>query len=242
MKNSNFKEIKLNTSKFLKANIKKPEILQTKYITSILNNINQLRGSQTIPGKVGNLSALFQEYKNYSHKNNIELSSNEWKKWYFSQDIKLTHGIKKGKELFKEAIKNNKTSLKLMKEMLNKIEAENAIESYINELMFEKTFYGLSIELPIIQKVFQSIFNKKDYPEEVEKINKPISKEGKGIDFEYQTKTGKLIYFSIKPITYKKEPYRSINQKNIQIIYYEKKERNNVCIFFNEKEIAKLIK
>ena len=241
MKNSNFKEIKFNLSEFLKTNTKRPDVLDVKYITSILNKINSLRGSQTGKYKVGNLSALFEKYKAESQKNDIQISSEGWRTWYLSQNIKLTHGVKKGQELLDEAVKNNKTSLKLMKEMLNKIEAENAIKPYINELMFEKTFYGLSLEKPIIHRVFQSIFGKEDYLQEVEKINKPISKEAKGIDFEYLTKTGKLVYFSIKPITYKKEHYRSINQKNIQIIYYEKKQ-NKVNITFNKKEIEKLIK
>ena len=50
-----------------------------------------------------------------------------------------------------------------MREMLDKIETENVIESYLDELMFENTFYGLSLEKPIIHRVFQSIFGKDNY-------------------------------------------------------------------------------
>ncbi len=241
MKNNKFKEIQLYISEYLKTNTEKPDVLQIKYITSILNTINNLRGpSQTDKRKIGDLSALFVKYKAESQKNNIEFSSDGWKQWYFAQDIKLTHETKKGEELFQESIRNNKINLQIMKDLLDKIEAENAIKHYIDELMFDKTFYGFSLEWPIIQKVFKSIF-KKNYLKEVDKIKKPTSKEGQGIDFEYPTKTGKLIYFSIKPKSYNKEYYRSISEKNIEIIYYEKKGKNGTYIYFEEDRIKELI-
>ena len=219
-----------------------------KYKSGILNSINSIQSSMTAPKRIGQLSELILEYsRDFQHKTE-EKNPHSYKEWYLNKEnVFEANGIETksydieslgtnktdGKSIFENVVKRNIEAKKIMLDALNSI-TDSDIETYISELMFDKSFFGLLIEEPIAIKVFKTLVK-----ESGKKFHKEFSRksssneESKGIDYVYDDPDNKIL-LQIKPS--ESEWYRKMRSgipeinNNCFLIEYETDKKNNDTI------------
>ena len=107
-----------------------------KYVSPIINMANRFSRA-TSPASVGKMSELFKEFKS---SNNISLNS--WKHWY----------IEKNPNAIESAVKKISNSLDELKKAIDSID-EDMIRTWVEDLVFDKTFNGLTIQEQILSDI-----------------------------------------------------------------------------------------
>jgi len=159
-----------------------------KYVRPLLNLANRY-SKGTVPSVVGQMTELIKECPEKTYE--------EWVKWY--------------KNKYPEALNNATEKISEMidkfKRVLDSID-KNAIKSWVEDLVLDKTYVGLKFQEIIIKKVAGIVRNRYRLatPEE----------EARGIDGMIGN-----ISVSVKPITYKTKD--ALTEKiEAKIIFYEK--------------------
>ncbi len=201
MTNSSKKSYKIKIDREeLKNLLNLPSSELPKYSSPLLNLANRF-SQATRPKNVGSLSELFQKYLEETPPEKVSIES--WKKWYLS----------KYSEKFEKAKRLIKSKLEEFKKLLNTLSDEE-IEAWLEDLMFNKTFEGLYIQKPILEKL-RKICNCENY--------RLASKEeeSKNID-GFLICHSKEIPVQIKPSSYKEQEKHLPENIEIPIIFYEK--------------------
>lgn len=163
-----------------------------KYTTQIINLANQ-NAQATRPKNIGQLSELFPKYKEKTDN----ISSDSWRKWYISQ--------------FPDAVDTATSKIlaqiEQLKTAINKID-EEMVEKWVENLIFDKTIEGLSIQEKILSEIA--------YRENKSFRMATKEEESKGIDGYVGSSP-----YSIKPTSYKTME-RLPETINVTMIYYAK--------------------
>lgn len=173
-----------------------PDVKFPKYTSQIINCANQ-NAQATRAKMVGQLSDLFPQYLDLCD----EISIKSWEKWY--------------EEGHPDSIKNATDKIMLQLENLNsaiKLIDRNLVESWVRDLVINKTYNGLYVQKAILKKLAEN--NKTTY-----RLACP-SEESKGIDGF----VGDVPY-SVKPTTYK-QMGRLSESIDVKMIYYNKTKTN----------------
>ena len=190
------------------------------YTTFIINQASQT-AQATRPKQVGQLSELFPEYEEEARKNNQTPSVEGWKEFH-NQKVP-------------NALQNSFTRLKQMfenfKEAIHKID-DKMIITWLEDLLYEKTFYGLSVE-----NIIREFLRKKH------KINSrkaTVKEESQNIDFLIMdNEKNKEYKYQIKPISLKGTTYHLVDS-SINIVWY-KREGESLHIEFDDSYLEKLM-
>ena len=163
-----------------------------KYTSQLINWANQ-NAQGTRAKIVGQMSDLFPEFMNSSYNITIE----EWENWYLKR---YPDAIDNATEKIYEQVQNLKKAITLID--------KDMVHDWVNDLVINKTYNGLSIQKAILASLAQKL-NKK-----YRLANPP--EESVGID-GYVGDTP----YSIKPDTYK-IMNRLSESINVKMIYYTK--------------------
>lgn len=156
-----------------------------KYVPSILNFINgTMASSQTSPRHVGQLSDIFQEYLS----SNDDVSRDGWKNFYLNKNTEVgtkdDRTSKNGRDIIDSVIQKNMELKKTLIEKLQKVN-EATMKEWVENLMFDKTYYGFVLEKPIaIEAVKIIIDSNRINLENLRKSDE--SEESLGIDYVYK--------------------------------------------------------
>lgn len=163
-----------------------------KYTSQLINWANQ-NAQGTRAKIVGQMSDLFPEFMNSSDSITIE----DWENWYLKR---YPDAIDNATEKIYEQVQNLKKAITLID--------KDMVHDWVNDLVINKTYNGLSIQKAILASLAQKL-NKK-----YRLANPP--EESVGID-GYVGDTP----YSIKPDTYK-IMNRLSESINVKMIYYTK--------------------
>jgi hypothetical protein len=165
-----------------------------KYTTFLINQASQTAHA-TRPSQVGQLTELFPQYE----KNTIEMGAKPsiegWKQFH-EQNVP---------DALKNSFPRAKDMIEKFKEAITEIDDDMIVE-WIEDLLYEKTFYGLSVELVIRE------FLKKKY--KIESRKATPEEESQNIDFAVGTHL-----YQIKPSTLKSKVQKHLNP-NVSTIFY----------------------
>lgn len=182
--------------KISKNNEKKFEL----YVSPSINFLNSVAGSQTGPKKVGQLSDIFQTYIFETDKENRNKES--WKKYYLGLKNVYNEDSKKvlsGQEARNKSIEEIYLVLEKFMEDTWKGITKDTIGTWVDDLLFEKTFDGLMLEKPIALFASKWIMKERKDKFDKDKIRKSRKdEESKGIDYVYEVNEKEWLYFQIK--------------------------------------------
>ena len=163
-----------------------------KYTSQLINWANQ-NAQGTRAKIVGQMSDLFPEFMNSSDSITIE----DWENWYLKR---YPDAIDNATEKIYEQVQNLKKAITLID--------KDMVHDWVNDLVINKTYNGLSIQKAILASLAQKL-NKKY------RLANP-SEESVGIDGYVGDSP-----YSIKPDTYK-IMNRLSESINVKMIYYTK--------------------
>ncbi len=194
------KEIKITKKQLMKIADYKSKPLP-KYSSSIINLLNRW-AKGTASKVVGQMSDLIQEcpYKDYE----------KWREWY----------LKKYPNSLDNAIKLIMSKLKEVAKTFENID-ENIVRTWVEDLVIDKSFWGLKIQEAIIARL-KEITNKKCRLATKEE-------ENKGIDGFIED-----LPIQIKPSSYKIASNVKTEKLRAKTVYYEKDENGDYIINLNE--------
>ena len=204
-----------------------------KYLSPIFNLSNRLKGSQTSPKKVGQLTTIFKEYKEQMLGQEEKPSIESWKVWYSNRKV-LEDGTK-GHEAIKNVIRENLEVMQTIRDFVNdeeKMKEQQKI--WIDDLLFDKTFNGLMIEGYVAHAALKEFFGKDDFNESL-LIKSSPEQESKNIDFIYEG-----VPIQVKPQSY--ESYTHLQaeaREDLVWIIYEKIGQDLDVNIINKKLLVK---
>lgn len=165
-----------------------------KYTSQLINLANQ-NAQGTRPKVVGQLSDIFPKYE---RENEDDISLKSWREWYLKE---YPDAVDNATEKIIAQVENLKEAIKLIdKEMIRK---------WVEDLVVEKTYYGLYVQEAILSKLAEKRGEKYRLAAKED--------ESAGIDGY----VGDIAY-SIKPSTYKETMNRLSETINVKMIYYKK--------------------
>lgn len=165
-----------------------------KYVSRLINLANQF-AQATRPKHVGQLSDLIRECPAQDYEG--------WRDWY----------LKKYPTAIEEATERVVSMLDRLRIAMDSID-EDTVNSWVTELIIEKTYIGLRVERAILEEAARKL--------EREFIPSSHEDESRGIDGYLD---GQPV--SVKPATYKTMDALS-ETINARMIYYEKKNNGTV--------------
>ncbi len=201
-----------------------------KYHSSLLNYLNgTMASSQTGPRKVGQMTELFESFRKHTPKEKQTVEN--WKEFYLNSVV-LNNG-KTGQEAINEAIEKNIQLKDIALNILNREDIDTLIKEYLEDLIFNKTFSGLSVEPYVCRSALQSLL--KDTFDESLLRNSTPQEESRNIDFIYDTTP-----IQIKPLSFKSrnQGIQLGNYDDLVIIYYSIN-KNNIIIEIEENNLNK---
>ena len=172
------------------------------YEKLIINSINQTAGG-TKPRVVGQMSDLVPKFRDYCIKNNISITSKNWKKWYLDRYLSN----------FENSLSKLKDMLEKFKKAINEIN-DKTLEKWLNNFLFIENIGGLLIQDIIMNYI------KTEYPKYSIRAAIP-SEESKNIDIIINNKA-----YQVKPLSIKQGT--SFNQQwgDEQGIWYKEVTHN----------------
>lgn len=196
-----------------------PETEFEKYVSPLLNQINNwARGTR--PEVVGQMSELIKKFMERYPKN--QRTFDNWRDFYLSTEV--IPGST-GEKAIETAVKRIKEKLSEVRRVLDDID-EETIRTWVEDLVLNKTFWGLMVQRPILSKLAE-IFAR-------DPLNYRLStpeEESKGID-GFIIINGEEFPVSIKGVTYKQEKHMK-EKIEAPIVYYEKT-KNGLRIDYSE--------
>ncbi len=190
-----------------------------KYVSPLLNQINNWAHG-TRPEVVGQMSELIKEFMERYPKD--QWTFDNWRDFYLSTEV--IPGST-GEKAIETAVKRIKEKLSEVRRVLDDID-EGTIRTWVEDLVLNKTFWGLMVQRPILSKLAEifagdSLNYRLSTPEE----------ESKGID-GFVIINGEELPVSIKGVTYEQEKHLKENI-DAPIVYYEKT-KNGLRIDYSE--------
>lgn len=179
-----------------------------KYHSAFLNTVNKDAHSSR-PETVGKLATeIFPDYVDNAENPTPE----NWKKYYQdNHSEKYNNGLKKFKEQFEKE-----------KQAINEITDEN-LQAYYDDLMFNKTFYGLYVQDEILRSIAA---------DRKAKFRKPTAtEESQGIDGYIDD-----VPYSIKSESYKESAAKNNETINAKMVYYKDNKKDKTIDYYIEEE------
>lgn len=189
------KKYKINTTKINDYNGVEIPIFP-KYATQLINLIAGT-AQATRPNVVGQLSKLFPQY---SEECKGSISIEGWKKWYLN---KMPNAIENSTRKIMEKMQQYRKAMESIDRCM--------VQSWVEDLVFNKTFTGMFVQETIIRFLGEEIEHKPS------RLSTP-AEESKGIDGYVGEKA-----YSIKPNTYKEESKHLMEIIEAYMVFYEKK-------------------
>ena len=179
-----------------------------KYVSPLLNQINNWAHG-TRPEVVGQMSELIKEFMGRYPKD--QWTFDNWRDFYLSTEV--IPGST-GEKAIETAVKRIKEKLSEVRRVLDDID-EETIRIWVEDLVLNKTFWGLMVQRPILSKLAEIFAG--------DPLNYRLSapeEESKGID-GFIIINGEEFPVSIKGVTYRQEKHLKENI-GAPIVYYEK--------------------
>lgn len=184
------------------------EIDFPRYTTFLINQASQT-SKATRPNIVGQLSVEFPLFLQECFDNNVEPSLNGW---IYYHTNKFMDALELAKERTVEMIER-------FRRAINEIDDE-LIEVWIKDLLYKKTYIGLNTE-GLIRDYLRS--------NGLEVRKSSVQEEGRNIDLFIMGNP-----YQVKPETFRHTAPHTGHQDLPPVIYYRKKDNNNIEITFDD--------